>query len=75
VSKRANDFADLGHLTGAKCGESNELTHVKPNGILVENDSQYYLSADSNELPEQIQLARTRKLEFSGKLCRVPFCA
>jgi hypothetical protein len=40
VSHWANDFADLGHLTGAKRGERNELTHGNQS-ISVENDSQY----------------------------------
>jgi hypothetical protein len=40
VSHWANDFANLGHLTGAKGGERNELTHDNQ-PISVENDSQY----------------------------------
>ena len=30
MSERANDFANLGHLTRAKCGERDELTHGNP---------------------------------------------
>jgi hypothetical protein len=40
VSRWANDFANLGQLTGAKRGERNELTHSNQ-PISVENDSQY----------------------------------
>jgi hypothetical protein len=70
VSHRTNDIANLGHLAGAKRGERNELTHGNQ-PISVENDSQYYLSADSNELQEAIQLAEGKKLVPTGKMCGV----
>jgi hypothetical protein len=69
VSEWTHNFANLGYLTGAKGGERNEITHgnTKPNS--VENDSQYYLSADFNENPERIQLGSREKDKSTGKIC------
>jgi hypothetical protein len=56
-----DNFADLGHLTRVKGGERNEITHGNKQPNSVENDSQYYLSADSNENPAWIQLGKKEK--------------
>jgi hypothetical protein len=69
MSGRANDFANFGGVAGAKRGERNKLAHSKSRES-VENDSQYYLSADSTEMLERIQQPARRMAAPDGKFCR-----
>jgi hypothetical protein len=67
VRHRTDDIANLGYLAGTKRGERDVLTHGNQ-PILIENDSQYYLSADSSEFRDVFQLVAAKKIAPAGKL-------